>query len=530
MALAAPGSAGPGRARIATTRIGTLKGESAVIEPRAEFVLAGVQWSAPADASIEMRVRSAQGRWSPWVPASTQGHAPDNPLPAGRRFGEALWAGPSRAVQLRGEGAVEDVRLHLVAGEGAASGGAQAAASFALAQPVLDAGPGQPPIIARRAWAQGQAPPAHLAGYGTIIVAFVHHTVSVNGYSSGQVPAILRAIFDYHRYVRGYLDIAYNFLIDAEGRVWEGRAGGIESAVIGAPRGLQRAVHRHRGDRGLHGCGPAARRDALAGAALGLEALAARCPGDGPRNGHRRSRWRVLHPVLARTAGVTSPDRGHRDGDQTDCPGDALYGRLPAVRSRTAPLAGTPAQLTFVAPNAPVTAGAATTLTGALGLLDGTPLAYAPLEFQQLLWNLTAPKARTITLDQLQTAADGSWSTSMALETNSILRVLHDAAPASVADWNLIEVAPLIALQLQSTTPLEVFVAINPPKKKVTLHLYAAGQPDQVIATRKANGAGRFARVSFGSVASGDYVVIARTAADTVNAAGASQPLSVTVS
>ena len=30
---------------------------------------------------------------------------------------------------------------------------------------------------------------------------------------------MLLAIFDYHRYVRGFNDIAYNFIIDAFGRI-----------------------------------------------------------------------------------------------------------------------------------------------------------------------------------------------------------------------------------------------------------------------------------------------------------------------
>ena len=48
---------------------------------------------------------------------------------------------------------------------------------------------------------------------------------------------MLLAIYQFHRYVRGWNDIGYNFLIDAYGRVWEGRAGGIDLAVIGAQAG-----------------------------------------------------------------------------------------------------------------------------------------------------------------------------------------------------------------------------------------------------------------------------------------------------
>ena len=41
---------------------------------------------------------------------------------------------------------------------------------------------------------------------------------------------------------------------------------------------------------------------------------------------------------------------GHRDGCTTDCPGNALYGRLPALRPRINALAGAPARITLSVP------------------------------------------------------------------------------------------------------------------------------------------------------------------------------------
>ena len=73
--------------------------------------------------------------------------------------------------------------------------------------------------------------------YGTVELAFVHHTENPNGYSAAQVPAMLRAIYAFHRYVNGWNDIGYNFVIDLYGRVFEARAGGIDQPVVGAQAG-----------------------------------------------------------------------------------------------------------------------------------------------------------------------------------------------------------------------------------------------------------------------------------------------------
>ena len=106
-------------------------------------------------------------------------------------------------------------------------------APYALVDVNLPAGPGQPPIIARSAWAGRGHPPSAGPFYGAIDLAFVHHTENPNGYSPGAVPGMLAAIYDYHRFTRGYFDIAYNFIIDAWGRIWEARAGGVPAVLHG---------------------------------------------------------------------------------------------------------------------------------------------------------------------------------------------------------------------------------------------------------------------------------------------------------
>ena len=68
-------------------------------------------------------------------------------------------------------------------------------------------------------------------------MAFVHHTENPNGYAANEVPAMLRAIYAFHRYVNGWNDIGYNFVVDLYGRIFEARAGGIDEPVVGAQAG-----------------------------------------------------------------------------------------------------------------------------------------------------------------------------------------------------------------------------------------------------------------------------------------------------
>ena len=67
--------------------------------------------------------------------------------------------------------------------------------------------------------------------------AVVHHTVNGNSYGPADSPSIVRGIQAYHIDALGYCDIAYHFLIDRFGKLFEGRYGGIANPVIGGHAG-----------------------------------------------------------------------------------------------------------------------------------------------------------------------------------------------------------------------------------------------------------------------------------------------------
>ncbi len=439
-------------------------------------------------------------------------------------------------VQIRTDRPVGDLRLHFVVGAGrppdaglgtSPGGAAGVAASLPLAQPMLDAGPGQPPIIARAAWGQGVAHPRHTPVYGSVKLAFVHHTVNPNGYSAAEVPGMLRAIFAYHVGVRGWWDIGYNFIIDAFGRIWEGRAGGIDMAVVGAQAGAYNTESTGvamLGDFMNALPAPAARRSLaqLVAWKLSLHGVPATGrvtvvvdPADAFYTRFRPG----AHVSLPRVA-------GHRDGDLTNCPGNALYAQLPALRPRISGLAGVPAGLTAGPPSVTVGAGATATLSGVLALLSGQPLAGAPIELQEL--GPSGPPAATFAT--VTSAGDGSWSQGVSFTRTTLVRALHRPAPATVSDWVTVAVAPVIALTVQSTSPLIVSGTVSPAKGHVILDLYpaAASSGKPISKHRVSAGAGSFTgqlRVP----GPGNYTVVARTRADSSNAAGVSAPVPVTV-
>ncbi len=90
-------------------------------------------------------------------------------------------------------------------------------------------GPAKPPVVSRTAWGSpdGQGSRASPAYYPVNHI-IVHHTADGNTLAPGQPnwAARVRAIWSYHAITRGWGDIGYNYLIDPNGVIYEGRAGG----------------------------------------------------------------------------------------------------------------------------------------------------------------------------------------------------------------------------------------------------------------------------------------------------------------
>jgi hypothetical protein len=238
-------------------------------------------------------------------------------------------------------------------------------------------------------------------------MAFVHHTENPNGYGPGEVPALLRAIYRFHRYGRGWNDIGYNFVVDRFGRIFEARAGGFDEAVVGAHAGGYNYCSTGvavLGEYGAIDISPPAQAALARLLAWKLSLHGAPVPG---RVTVRVNPAGAVYSRFPADAHVSLPRvAGHRDADATECPGNALYGELGAVRQQATALAGSPARVSVQA--------TAAELRGSLTTLAGAPLAGAPIELQVRSVARRGELVGQRTVGQTQTAASGEWSLALA--------------------------------------------------------------------------------------------------------------------
>lgn len=93
------------------------------------------------------------------------------------------------------------------------------------------------PLIRPRAEWAAERPPKGPLVEEEVRFLVVHHSASHNGHSGAEAPAIIRSFYDFHTSGRGWNDVAYNFLIDSDGGIWEGRAGSLDGPIAGDATG-----------------------------------------------------------------------------------------------------------------------------------------------------------------------------------------------------------------------------------------------------------------------------------------------------
>ncbi len=300
--------------------------------------MVGVSWQGKAPADFTVEKRDPRGHWHSLAPVGLGDDPGADPgsrdaksarRHAATRSTEPVWVGnDTTAVRVKlDHGTATNVDLKAIKTPRVATSPPGSA----------DALPAWPNIISRAQWGADEG--LRLANCSSpdydarVQLAIVHHTVNSNSYQPWESASIVRGVYAYHTITLGYCDIAYNFLVDRFGQVFEGRFGGVDRPVHGA-----HAIGFNTQTTGVAAIGNFQGAGAPGALIDGLENIIA---------------WKLAasgvdpaRPTLYTTNGndkfapgtqIWEPTViGHRDTWFTDCPGDGLYGRLDEIH---APLA-----------------------------------------------------------------------------------------------------------------------------------------------------------------------------------------------
>lgn len=204
------------------------------------FSAVGPNWKArvPEGAQVEIFVRfSADGKtWRPWREVH-ENHGDEKRDKNGRMFGGLVVGDTAQYAQYsvrtspspQGEWPrVSDVTLtYIDASAGPTAQYAQAASTGGFQA----MGVSRPTIISRAGWGADESYRFDKQGneiwgreYLQVTKAVLHDTITAN--NDPDPARTVRSIYYYHAVTRGWGDIGYNYLIDEQGRIYEGRAGG----------------------------------------------------------------------------------------------------------------------------------------------------------------------------------------------------------------------------------------------------------------------------------------------------------------
>ncbi len=185
----------------------------------------GLTFDRAPSAPVFLRTQRPDGGWDPWQVLSVSAdEGPDGTTSAGT---DAVWTGGAVGYEVnlgRTDAKVADVvtvseELRRTTADTTSLAGASTA---------------RPLTVHTRAEWGARTTNSSPSYASSLKLAVVHHSASGNTYTSAQVPSVLRSIQAYHMDGRGWSDMAYNFVVDKFGTIWEGRGGGIDRPVVGA--------------------------------------------------------------------------------------------------------------------------------------------------------------------------------------------------------------------------------------------------------------------------------------------------------
>jgi hypothetical protein len=389
-----------------------------VLRAPRRFDLIGLRWAHGSRAEAQVRARRRGGRWTEWAALHVTGdHGPDGGrVPAGT---DPAFVGAADEFQLRMRGAPRALRARFVRALPTATlarrVGRRLRRRARTARPQVGA---PPAIITRSEWGADSVPPREPPLFGEVQIAFVHHTVTANDYGPEDSAGIVLGIARFHRNSNGWNDIGYNFLVDKYGQIFEGRAGGIDQPIVGAQAQGFNSVSTGVACLGTF--------TSIAQTPAGMDALA------------RIIGWKLsVHAVpTSGTVTVTSAGgetnrypagtpvtferiSGHRNANNTSCPGDVLYTQLAQLRTAAAQYAGPGVGLSMYAPGT-VRGLRQTDVSGYLRFPDASSAAGLPLDVEFLAAGSAAWKP----IAAAGCGVDGSWRAPVELRATGQLRAV----------------------------------------------------------------------------------------------------------
>jgi N-acetylmuramoyl-L-alanine amidase len=320
----------------------------------------GLRWRGAESDAVDVRWRGP-GEWGPWQRLAVWDDAGDDH--AGIVASGLVRPDPgATGLAVRWPATARDVEAVIIdAGPDPADGGYSAPASATTGgvgqRRVAGEKAAQPPVITRREWGANEGMRKGHPEFAPISKLVVHHTVTAN--NDPDPAQTVRAIYAYHTRSNGWNDIGYNFLVDQQGRIYEGRFAR-QYRPGEAPTGEDDA------GRGVIGAHAKAVNPGTAGVAmLGDYSGGYQPPGPAVDALVRLLAWKAArHDIDPKGASpFTAVDgsrrsfpniAGHRDVGDTGCPGGRLYDRLPEIRQRVAETIGQPAAPAPPPPPAPL--------------------------------------------------------------------------------------------------------------------------------------------------------------------------------
>lgn len=294
----------------------------------------GARWHSPnPDSSaftVEFRAHDGTG-WTPWALAASL-HGPADPSVSTTDLVSTTGA----ALQMRM--ILTDAAAATLAPEQIIVTALDSSSGPSAGEAVPDAGIDPPHYglaaivdpgrISRQAWGANESyryrngAEYWRRAYAPAKKVVIHHTAQANNMDPA---VIVRNLYYYHAVTLDWGDVGYNFFIDREGRVYEGRLGGVNAQ--GWPVVAGHAAQYNSGSIGI----------ALLGTFSDPTVPIPEAMVQGLMN--LVSYKVVQHGIHPAGSGFfvdkTLPNiMGHRDCLSTECPGGAIYPLLPAIRER----------------------------------------------------------------------------------------------------------------------------------------------------------------------------------------------------